>query len=409
MRIAATFGLNQIVSHGFGVFLFAALVPLMREDIALTHWHLATIGAISQLAYLAGALLLGVIGHRLSSATLALCTGTISTGLLFTMSQVQDPLIITIVLATLAASAAISWGTIVEIISRCAKPEQCSTQLSCAGSGTAWGYGINGLLILVVVPSLGWQASWQAAAAFGVFVVVMTWRLLARISSDEARQTAGPATNSSADTNIPAANTIAAKKLFSVIINERTALFSCIICFLVGISAMPFATWFNTYLDELGLPAALGGYTWSIVGLSGMVAGFAAGFIADRMGHAIALLVIFSGFGMCLACFIYQPSRYALIAGFGYGLMYFPVWGILAGWIRQRFSSTATMQISSICMVTSGLGGALGNLLAGYIREVSGSLDLVYLAITMAVILLVLLMIFIICLDLKKNQAVTIS
>jgi predicted MFS family arabinose efflux permease len=71
--------------------------------------------------------------------------------------------------------------------------------------------------------------------------------------------------------------------------------------------------------------------------------------------------------------------------------MYFPVWGILAGWIRQSFSSTATMQICSICMVTFGLGGALGNLLAGFIRDATGSLELVYIIVTMAVLLMVLL------------------
>jgi hypothetical protein len=35
MRISAVFGLNQIVSHGFGLLLFAALVPLMRESIGV--------------------------------------------------------------------------------------------------------------------------------------------------------------------------------------------------------------------------------------------------------------------------------------------------------------------------------------------------------------------------------------
>jgi predicted MFS family arabinose efflux permease len=397
LRIAAIFGLNQIVSHGFGVFLFAALVPLMRESVAITNWHLATIGALSQLSYLGGALLLGMIGHRFSSARLVLTTGGVTTALLFTMSQLQDPLIITLVLVVLAASAAISWGTIVEIISRCAKPEQCSTYLSCAASGTAWGYGLNGLLILVVVPVLGWQSSWQIAGAFGLLVLGMTWQLLSSISRDAPSDDVQPEA------------TIPASKLLTTIFNERTALFACIICFFVGFSTMPFANWLNTYLDELGLPVAIGGYTWAIVGLSGMAAGFVTGFIADRMGHAIALLIIFSGFGICLLIFIYDPTRFAFIAGFGYGLMYFPVWGILAGWIRQRYSSTATMQISSICMVASGLGGALGNLLAGYIRDTTGSLEFVYMIVTAAVLLLVLLAIFILCSGRNSNQAVSVG
>ena len=139
MRMPATLGMNQIVSHGFGMFLFAALMPFMRESIEITPWQLASIGALTQLAYLGGAMLLGLVGHQLGTARLALLTGIVSSSLLFTMSQLHDPMLITLVLTCLAASAAISWGCIVEIVSRCARAELRSTYLSCNSRGTAWG------------------------------------------------------------------------------------------------------------------------------------------------------------------------------------------------------------------------------------------------------------------------------
>jgi MFS family permease len=379
LRISAVFGLNQIVSHGFGLFLFAALVPLMRESIAITNWHLAAIGALTQLSYLAGALLLGFIGNKVCSARLVLATGSLTTILLYSMSQLQHPLIITVVLVVLAASAAISWGAIVEIVGRHSKPERCSTYLSFASSGTAWGYGLNGLLILMVVPTLGWQSSWQIAALVGLIVVSLTWRLLTKLNRQPSTHT------------IPVQAMIPASKLFSTIIRERTALFACVVSLLLGFSTMPFANWLSTYLNELQLPATLGGYTWTIAGVTGMFAGVITGWIADRTSHATALMIIFTGFALSLMAFVYDPTQFAVLAGFGYGLMYFPVWGILAGWIRQSFSSTATMQICSICMVTFGLGGALGNLLAGYIRDATGSLELVYIIVTLTVILMALL------------------
>lgn len=379
MRVAAVFGLNQIVSHGFGLFLFAALVPLMRESVAITNWHLAAIGALTQLSYLAGALLLGFIGNKVCSTRLVLVTGSMTTVLLYSMSQLQHPLIITLVLVVLAASAAISWGAIVEILGRHAKPERCSTYLSFASSGTAWGYGLNGLLILLVVPTLGWQSSWQIAALVGLIVVSLTWRLLTKLKRQPSTHT------------IPVQAMIPASKLLSTIMRERTALFACVVSLLLGFSTMPFANWLSTYLNELQLPATLGGYTWTVAGVTGMFAGAITGWVADRTSHATALMIIFTGFALSLIAFIYNPTQFAVLAGLGYGLMYFPVWGILAGWIRQSFSSTATMQICSICMVTFGLGGALGNLLAGFIRDATGSLELVYMIVTLTVILMVLL------------------
>jgi MFS family permease len=383
MRMPTTFGMNQIVSHGFGMFLFAALMPYMRESIDISNWQLAAIGALTQLAYLAGAMLLGVLGHRLGTERLALLTGITSSSLLLTMSQLRDPMLITLNLTCLAASAAISWGCIVEILSRCARPELRSTYLSCASSGTAWGYALNGLLILFVVPMLGWQRSWQVAGLLGALVVGLTWHLLRNLESLSVSQV------DQREAVIPTA------RLFATIIGERTALFACLICLLVGFTTMPFSYWLNSYLDELMLPAALGGYTWATVGGTGMVAGFFTGKLADRRGHGTALMVIFSGFALSLLAFVYDPGKWALIAGFGYGLMYFPMWGIVAGWVNQHYSSTATMQISGICMVTFGLGGTLGNLLAGYIRETTGSLQSVFFVLTGASLLLVALAIVI--------------
>ena len=383
MRMPTTFGMNQVVSHGFGMFLFAALMPYMRESIDISNWQLAAIGALTQLAYLAGAMLLGVLGHRLGTERLALLTGIISSGLLLSMSQLRDPMLITLILTCLAASAAISWGCIVELLSRCARPELRSTYLSCASSGTAWGYALNGLMILLVVPLLGWQGSWQVAGLFGVLVVGLTWHLLRNLESLPVSQI------DQREAVIPTS------RLFATIIGERTALFACLICLLVGFTSMPFSYWLNSYLDELMLPAALGGYTWATVGGTGMVAGFITGKLADRRGHGTALMVIFSGFALGLLAFVYDPSKWALVAGFGYGLMYFPMWGIVAGWVNQYYSSTATMQISGICMVTFGLGGTLGNLLAGYIRETTGSLQSVFFVLTGASLLLVALAIVI--------------
>lgn len=394
MRMPTTFGLNQIVSHGFGMFLFAALMPHMREAIDISPWQLATIGALTQLAYLAGAMLLGLLGHRLGTGRLALITGVTTSTLLFSMSQLRDPVLITLVLTCLAASAAISWGCIVEIISRCARAELRSTYLSCASSGTAWGYAINGLLILLVVPLLGWQSSWQLASLFGALVVGLTWHLLRNL------QSLPPSQVDNREAVIPTS------RLFATIIGERTALFACLICLLVGFTSMPFSYWLNSYLDELQLPAALGGYTWATVGGTGMVAGFVTGKLADRKGHGSALMVIFSGFALGLLAFIYDPSKFALVAGFGYGLMYFPMWGIVAGWVNQRYSSTATMQISGICMVAFGLGGTLGNLLAGYIRESTGSLQYVFLVLTIASLLLVMLAMVILRSNRKPSPAI---
>jgi len=61
-------------------------------------------------------------------------------------------------------------------------------------------------------------------------------------------------------------------------------MFACRVSFLLGFSTMLFANWLSTYLNELQLPATLGGYSWTI-------AGVITGWIADRTSHATALMI----------------------------------------------------------------------------------------------------------------------
>ncbi|WP_417503762.1 MFS transporter [Marinomonas gallaica] len=370
MRMAITFGFNQVISHGFGLFLFAALVPLMQESIDITSWHLATIGALTQLSYLAGAMILGIIGHRMDSGRLLIGTGILTSCLLFSMAWLNDPLIITCVLTVMAASAAISWGGIVEMVTSYGRLDRTSTNLSIASSGTAWGYSLNGLIILLVVPIFGWRSGWIAASVFGLITLFATITLLRHMRQNKEEH------------DIEVTFAMTSRQLFATVFKERTAFLSCLVLFLVGLSTMTFSTWLNTFLAQLNLPAALGGYTWSVIGMTGMVVGFFAGKLADSKGHGIALLIIFGAFALGLLAFTYDPARFVLLAGLGYGLMYFPIWGIVAGWVSKHYSSKATMQINGIGMVTFGLGGALGNLAAGAINEFTGSLMNVYWLIT---------------------------
>ncbi|CUB02315.1 MFS transporter [Marinomonas fungiae] len=376
MRMAFTFGFNQVISHGFGLFLFAALVPLMQQSVDITSWHLATIGALTQLAYLAGAMLLGVIGHRLDSGKLLLGSGLLTSTLLFTMAWLNDPLMITLVLTVMAFSAAFCWGGIVEMTTCYGRADRTSTNLSIAASGTAWGYSFNGLVILLVVPVFGWRSGWIAAAVFGLVVLLATLHLLKSLKRSSDNNA-----NINVELLIPS-SAMSSGQLFKTVVTERTAFLSCLVLFLVGLSTMTFSTWLNVFLAQLELPASLGGYTWSVIGITGMVAGFMVGKLADQKGHGLALVAIFAAFAMGLTAFTYDPAKFVLLAGIGYGLMYFPIWGIIAGWVSKQYSSKATMQINGLGMVTFGLGGALGNLMAGFINDATGSLSNVYWLIT---------------------------
>ncbi len=405
MRMTLTFAMNQIISHGFGLFLFAALVPMMQADVAITSWHLASAGALTQVSYLVGAMVLGSVGHKVDSGRLMLGTGVLSTSLLFCMAFMSDPTLILVLLTVMSASAAISWGGIVELVTRHGDKQSQSTSLSVAASGTAWGYGFNGLLILMVVPVLGWRSGWIAAGVLGLITLLATWHLLRGLAARN-NAAATPLTTAAIETgvvaemsvaelpamaDVPANEALSFSQLLKTVLKERVALLASVTLFVVGFASMPFSTWMNSWLAELNLPAALGGYTWMVIGISGMVAGFAVGKLADRRGHGVAMLSIALVFAAGMLAFVFDPARFALLVGFCYGMLYFPIWGVVAGWVGQHYSSRATMQINGIGMVMFGAGGASGNVLAGVIQQLTGSLAGLYWMIAAVSVLLLVL------------------
>jgi len=397
MRIPITFGFNQVISHGFGLFLFTALVPTMHNSVDITSWHLALSGALTQVSYLIGAMLLGVIGPRLDSGRLMLITGSLTTFLLFIMAWLDNTTMMIVVLAIMAGSAAISWGSIVELVTRYGRADRTATNLSIASSGTAWGYCINGLIILLVVPLLGWRSGWVAASVLGFITVYATYRLLKHVRAQAQ------------DQEIEVTFAMGTGQLLKTVLRERTAFLACFMLLLVGASSITFSTWLNTYLAELSLPPALGGYTWSIIGLTGMIAGFFVGKLADKKGPSVALFGIFGMFAVGILAFTYRPAQFVMLAGFGYGMMYFPIWGIVSGWVSKQYSSKATMQINGIGMVAFGLGGALGNVLAGIIFDKTGSLSNVYMLICGLSVVLFALAMYIFLHERQTRRAQTVS
>lgn len=368
MGMAALMAFNQVVSHGFGLFLFVALVPEMRMDMSIEAWHLAFIGAGSQVSYLIGAALLGVWGHKLPSNKLLLVSGLVTASILFSMIFIHSPIVMIFGLCLMAISAAICWGGIVEIIAGCSQVGDRSTHLSIASSGTAWGYGLNGLLLLTVVPASGWQAAWFVAGMIAVICLLMTSKII-KMKCVEVNSLV----SSESMVSLPVA--LSTKELLKVVLIEPVARSTCLILFLVGLATMPFSTWLNIYLAELAVPNSVMGFAWLSVGVSGMVSGLIIGRLADRKGSATTLFCIFSIFFVSSVAFVLDPARWVLLVSVAYGLMYFPVWGILAGWVNRAYSSKATMQINGIGMITFGAGGVLGNALAGVVQQYTGSIS----------------------------------
>lgn len=380
MYMAIVFAFNQVVSHGYGLFLFAAVVPFMQQSTEITFWHIGIAGAATQLAYLFGASLLGVIGSSVSMKKVSIATGAFAPIVLLSISFMSDPIMIIVSLVLLALSASMSWGAIVEIVSRYAPNNRRSTYLSSASSGTAWGYGIIGLVIIWLVPMLGWEISWRFASVFGLFVLVATILMFRKL---------GRATSHTEHSVV----SVKFSDFLKGILTQKRAVLACSLFFFIGITTMPFSTWLNSYIAELKLPMELAGISWTTVGVTGMFAGVVLGGFADKFGNGLAILILFLVFGASQIAFNLDPGSMLILACIGYGVMYFPVWGVVAGWLNETFDSVSTMRISGFCMITFGVGGATGNVIMGLIKESTGSLQLgfsmlSYLSMAMVVIAL---------------------
>lgn len=129
------------------------------------------------------------------------------------------------------------------------------------------------------------------------------------------------------------------------------------------------------YLNDIGMPAWVGGWTLAVIGLANAVGSLTAGWLSGRMPKRWILSAIYLGRSLAVLCFILAPAtpQNALIFGLSMGFLWLSTVPPTSSLIAVMFGTRYLAMLYGFAFFSHQLGGFLGVWLGGILYEQTGS------------------------------------
>ncbi|MBX9755294.1 MAG: MFS transporter [Pseudomonadaceae bacterium] len=376
-------------TYGFGIYLFAQLVPDMQAALGFSFTYVGAITAAGQLGFLLCALLAAWLTPKVGGGWVILASGIVCAIALLLMPLSNNILVIGALLTVLAGTAATVFVPMVDVISRVVAYRYRGMAMGLVSSGTSYGVFINSLLVPIYAPQGEWRTVWWLVGIIALVLAAVVLWVFKRggLLSKAPAAAAEPATVEESTPQLRQTDLKAE-------LMKPWVLMVWSMNFLIGFATFPFQNYLSSYLRiELGFGVAYTAQIWATIGFVGMFAGLAVGWLSDRIGLRPAMLLVYACVALAALILVVQPSGYwPVIAAVLFSTAFYPIFGLIPAYVSKLASSTATaVAIFAIANVMQGTGGMLGNYGAGLLASQSASFSGIYAAIGMVAVVLIAL------------------
>jgi MFS family permease len=134
------------------------------------------------------------------------------------------------------------------------------------------------------------------------------------------------------------------------------------------------------YLNDIGMPAWVGGWTLAVIGLANAVGSLTAGWLSSRMPKRWILSAIYLCRSVAVLCFILSPATpaNALIFGIAMGLLWLSTVPPTSSLVAVMFGTRYLAMLYGFAFFSHQLGGFLGVWLGGVLYQTTGSYMIVW-------------------------------
>ena len=369
MSVAGVFTLFVAVAFGFGLYLFALIVPVMRQSLGFEYTAIGIVTGGAQTAYLVAALVCPRLVRRFGEGQVIVGAVAGAALLLLFFARVQSALSVGLVLAGLGAMAAFMMiptvGAISETIPFCYR----SRVNGLVSSGTAYGQLANGMLVTWLLPRHSWQSIWIVAGSAALAVALAGLLALRRF----APQVFVRKVPQRAESRRPAGGR------WRLVTRRNLTVWTLLA--LSGMACGPWQNYLSSFLvDEQAHSLETIGQVWSTIGVVGLFSGFAAGMAADKAGVRIALALSYAALAASGLLIAFHSEVWQLrAAALCFGLSFYAIYGLIPAYISKTLDPRAATAVFAVANVFLGLGTTLGNVIGGNLPDWSGSLKAVYI------------------------------
>lgn len=147
-------------TYGFGIYLFAQLVPDMQASLGFDFSYVGSITASAQLGFLLCALLAVWLTPKIGGGWMIVASGAVCALALLLISLTNNILVIGVLLTLLAGTAATVFVPMVDVITRVVAYRYRGLAMGLVSSGTSYGVAINSLLVPMYAAQGEWRSVW---------------------------------------------------------------------------------------------------------------------------------------------------------------------------------------------------------------------------------------------------------
>jgi MFS family permease len=383
VSIAVVFTLFVAVVFGFGLYLFALVVPVMRERLGFEYAAIGIVTGGAQTAYLVAALFCPLLTSRFGGAQVIVSAVASASLLLLLFAGVHSIWQTGFVLAGLGATAAIMVIPTVGVISESVPPSYRSRVNGLISSGTAYGQVANGVLVSWLLPGHAWRKIWIVAGWASLAIMLFGFIALRLLASQVFVH------------EVPrrAENSRASGGWWRLVTGRNLTVWTLLA--LAGMACGPWQNFLSSFLAaERGQSVETIGQLWSTIGVVGLFSGFVAGMAADKAGVRIVLALSYAALACSALLVAFHSEIWQLqAAAICFGLSFYAVFGLIPAYISKTVDPRSVTTVFAVANVFLGLGTTLGNVIGGYIPSWYGSLqDVFIVASTLACLAMVLTM-----------------
>jgi predicted MFS family arabinose efflux permease len=377
-------------TYGFGIYLFAQLVPDMRASLGFDLAYVGAVTASGQLGFLVCALLAAWLTPKIGGGFVILGSGVVCAIALLLISLSSNIFFIGALLTILAGTAATVFVPMVDVITRVVAYRYRGMAMGLVSSGTSYGVFINSVLVSAYAPQGAWRTVWWLEGLLTVIIVAaVLWvfklgGLLGKTSSLVA---------DSATAEVATPPSLKRADVQGELI-KPWVLVVWSMNFLIGFSTFPFQTYLSSYLRaELGFGVGYTAHIWAVIGFVGMFAGLAVGWLSDKIGLRSTMILVYVCMLLAALIFVTQPSGYWLmVASVLFSTAFYPIFGLIPAYVSKLAPSiSVAVAIFGVANVMQGAGGMLGNYGAGLLASMSGTFTTVYAVIVIVGLALIML------------------